>query len=291
MTQALSYALANRPERGLEILQAAQPIIEGWPADSGKALFYLVLGDLARAARTFDTATAALQQALALDPDLIPALTSLGGVYVDRAQLFPYRTQAVPAGMEACISLANVENSSPDLPTAIADSEEAIRLLQQAVTLADAQASPFAARAHMVLGLAYRSRATLHLLQRDLAGAEMPLQQAETALNQALAAYTPEDDPVYYAWTQVSLGTVTRLRAHLAAVRRDLASDAAARTAANTEQIAWLRATIDHYDACLALRDRTASNVLFQQRVLGCSCEPFALEARQVLSNTQEVEP
>jgi tetratricopeptide (TPR) repeat protein len=291
MTQALSYALANRPERGLEILQAAQPIVENWSSDSGKAIFYLVLGDLARTSREFDTATAALNQALALDPNLIPALTSLGSVYIDRAQLFPYRTQAVPAGMEACISLKNVENASPDLPAAIADSEEAIRLLQQAITLADAQASPFAARAQMALGLAYRSRAALHLYQGDLAGAEAPLQQAATTLNQALAAYTPEDDPVYYAWTQVSLGTVARLAAHLAALRRDQMPDAAARTAANDEQIAWLRAAIDHYDACLALRDRTAGNVLFQQRVLGCSCEPFDLEARRVLSDTLEVNP
>ena len=291
MTQALSYALANRPERGLEILQAAEPAVANWPADSGKVIFYLVLGELARVSRDFATATMVLQQALALDPNLIPALTSLGSVYVDRAQLFPYRTQAVPASMEACISLANVENSSPDLPAAIADSEEAIRILQQAATLADAQASPLAARARMALGLAYRSRAALYLLQGDLDGAVAPLQKAEAALNQALAAYTLEDAPIYYAWTQVSLGTMTRLRAHLAAVRRDQAADAAERTAASAEQITWLRATIDHYDACLALRDRTAGNVLFQQRVLGCSCEPFALEARQVLSDTLEVEP
>jgi hypothetical protein len=143
----------------------------------------------------------------------------------------------------------------------------------------------------MALGLAYRSRAALHLYQGDLAGAEAPLQQAATTLNQALAAYKPEDDPVYYAWTQVSLGTVARLAAHLAALRRDQMPDAAARTAANDEQIAWLRAAIDHYDACLALRDRTAGNVLFQQRVLGCSCEPFDLEARRVLSDTLEVNP
>ncbi len=291
MTQALSYALANRPERGLAILQAAEPAVAAWPADSGKAIFYLVLGELARVSRAFDAATTALNQALALDPDLIPALTSLGSVYIDRAQLFPYRTQPVPAGMEQCISLANVENSSPDLPTAIADSEEAIRLLQQAVTLADAQASPLAARARMALGLAFRSRATLHLLQGDPAGAEAPLQEAEVVLEQALAAYSPKDDPVYYAWTQVSLGTVTRLRAHLAAMRRDQATDVVARTAAQDEQIAWLRATIEHYDACLALRERTAGNVLFQQRVLGCSCAPFALEARQVLSDTLEVTP
>lgn len=291
MTQALSYALADRPERGLEILQAAQPLVTSWPADSGKAIFYLVLGDLARVAREFDTATAALNQALALDPELIPALTSLGSVYVDRAQLYTYRTQSVPAGMEACISTANIEHSSPDLATAIADSEAAIRLLKQAVALADAKAPSFAARARMALGLAHRSRATLYLHQGNPSGAEAPLQQAEAALNQALAAYTPEDDPVYYAWTQVSLGTVTRLRAHLAALRRDQATDAAARAAATEEQIVWLRATIDHYDACLALRERTAGNVLFQQRVLGCSCEPFALEARQVLSDTQEVTP
>ena len=31
-----------------------------------------------------------------------------------------------------------------------------------------------------------------------------------------------------------------------------------------------------------ALQERTAGNVLFQQRVLECSCRPFALEARQV---------
>lgn len=291
MTQALSYALANRPERGLEILQAAEPAVANWPADSGKAIFYLVLGELARVSRNFTAATTALQTALALDPKLIPALTSLGSVYIDRAQLFPYRTQSAPAGMEACISLENVENSSPDLAAAIADSEEAIRLLQQAVALADDQAASLAARARMALGLAYRSRAALHLLQGDLQGAAAPLQQAETALNQALAAYTPEAEPVYYAWTQVSLGTVTRLRAHLAAIHRDQATDAATRAAALAEQITWLRATIDHYNACLALRDRTAGNVLFQQRVLGCSCAPFALEAQQVLSDTLEVTP
>lgn len=291
MTQALSYALANRPERGLELLQAAQPIVESWSSDSGKVIFYLVLGDLARVSREFDTATAALNQALTLDPNLIPALTSLGSVYVDQVQLFIYRVQEIPDGNDGCISLENVENSSPDLPAAIADNEEALRLLQQAVTLADAQSSPFAARTRMSLGLAYRNRAVLHLLQSDPASAEAPLQQAEATLNEALTAYTPEDDPVYYAWTQVSLGTVTRLRAHLAAVRRDQATDATARTAANDEQVAWLRATIDHYDACLVLRERTAGNVLFQQRVLGCSCEPFALEARQVLSDTLEVNP
>lgn len=291
MTQALSYALANRPERGLEILRAAEPTLANWPPDSGKAIFYLVLGELARVTRDFATATTALQQALTLDPDLIPALTSLGSVYVDRAQLFPYRTQSVPAGMEACISLANVENSSPDLAAAIADSEEAIRLLQQAVARAHDQAAPLAARAYMALGLAYRSRAALYLLQDDLSGAEAPLQQAESMLNQALAAYTPKDEPVYYAWTQVSLGTVTRLRAHLAAIRRDQATDATTRAAAKEEQIAWLRTTIDHYDACLALRQRTAGNVLFQQRVLDCSCAPFALEAQQVLSDTLEVTP
>lgn len=291
MTQALSYALANRPERGLEILQAAEPTVANWPADSGKAIFYLVLGELARVSRHFATATTALQEALALDADLIPALTSLGSVYIDRAQLFPYRTQSVPAGMEGCISLANVENSSPDLPAAIADSEEAIRLLQQAVALADEETASLAARAHMALGLAYRSRATLHLLQGDLPGAAARLEEAETALKQALAAYTPEAEPVYYAWTQVSLGTVTRLRAHLAAIRRDQATDVATRAAANAEQVAWLRATLDHYNACLALRQRTAGNVLFQQRVLGCSCAPFALEAQQVLSDTLEVTP
>ena len=37
-------------------------------------------------------------------------------------------------------------------------------------------------------------------------------------------------------------------------------------------QVGWLESAIEHYDACLALGDRTAGNVLFQQRVLACSC-------------------
>ena len=197
----------------------------------------------------------------------------------------------MPSNLAACISLDNVENSSPDMPSAIADSEEAIRLLEQAVTLAAAQASPFAPRVQMSLGLAYRARAGLHLMLNELAAAEASLDQAKSALDQALAVFTPEDDPVYYAWSQVSLGTVARLRAHIAALHREQANDAAVRATANAEQIGWLQSTIAHYDACLALEARTAGNVLFQQRVLECSCRPFALEARQVLSSTLEVKP
>jgi tetratricopeptide (TPR) repeat protein len=291
MTQAMSYGLADLPERGLAILQAAEPVVATWNSDEGKALFYLVLGDLARGAREYDTAIAALDASLAENDRWVPALLTLGGVYLDRAQLFPYRTQPVPSNLAACISLDNVENSSPDMPSAIADSEEAIRLLEQAVTLAAAQSSPFAPRVQMSLGLAYRARAGLHLMLNELDAAEAALDQAGSALDQALAAFTPEDDPVYYAWTQVSLGTVARLRAHIATIRGSQAADDGARTAAVTEQIEWLKSTIAHYDACLALEARTAGNVLFQQRVLECSCRPFALEARQVLSSTLEVKP
>ena len=291
MTQALSYALANLPEKGLAILQQAEPTADGWGPGEGKELFHLVLGELAQKSREFDIAIAALEEALAIDPAYIPALIVLGGTYYDRAQLFPYRTQDVPAGLEECISLANIENSAADLDAAIADTEIAIRHLARAAELADAQGSPFASRAHMVLGLAYRARATWQTLQNDLDGAGATLDAAQAELDTALAGFSPEDDPVYYAWAQVGLGTVDRLRAHVAAIRRDRTQEASARAEAEQAQVGWLESAIGHYDACLALDERTAGNVLFQQRVLACSCRPFALEARQVLSSTLEVNP
>ena len=291
MTQALSYALANLPEKGLAILQQAEPTADGWGPGEGKELFHLVLGEVAQKSREFDIAIAALEEALAIEPEYIPALIVLGGAYFDRGQLFPYRTQAVPAGLENCISLENIENSAKDLDAAIADTETAIGHLTRAVELADAQESPFAPRAHMVLGLAYRARATWQTLQNDLDGADATLADAQAELDRALAAFTPETDPVYYAWTQVGLGTVDRLRAHVAAIRRDRAEETAARAEAQQAQVGWLESALGHYDACIALSDRTAGNVLFQQRVLACSCRPFALEARQVLSSTLEVNP
>jgi tetratricopeptide (TPR) repeat protein len=289
MTQAMSYGLANLPERGLAILREVEPAVERWDADAGKDLFYLVLGDLAQKSREFDIAIDALNKALEIKPNFAPALLVLGGVYFDRAQLFPYRTQRVPDSLAACFSTANIENASPTLEAAIADNEEAIRLLQRAVSVAETQHSQFAPRAHLSLGLAYRGRAALWLQQGNLSEAEVALGAAEDELTHALTAFTPADDPVYHAWAQVAMGTAARLRAHIAAIRRDQATDA--RAAANAKVIDWLNTTIEHYDACLALRERTAGNVLFQQRVLACSCEPFALEARQVLSSTLEVNP
>jgi tetratricopeptide (TPR) repeat protein len=291
MTQAMSYGLANLPERGLAILQRVQPTVDDWDADEGKELFYLVLGDLAQKSREFDVAIDALNRALEVKPDFAPALLVLGGVYFDRAQLFPYRTQSVPASLAACFSTANIDNASPTLEAAVTDNEEAIRLLQHALNIAETQHSQFAPRAHLSLGLAHRGQAALWLQQGNLEEAAAALEQAEDELDLALTAFTPADDPVYHAWAQVAMGTVARLHAHIAAIRRDEATDAEVRTAANATAIDWLNTTIEHYDACLALRERTAGNVLFQQRVLACSCEPFALEARQVLSSTVEVNP
>jgi|GEM_PF-862012 len=291
MTQGLSYGLANLPERGLAILQQVEPTVDLWPSSEGKELFYLVLGDLAQKSRRFDVAIAALDKALALRPDFVPALLTLAGVYFDRAQLFPYRNQPVPADMEACISLANIENASPTLEAALEDNKRALELTQRAVALAQTQPGQLADRSLLLLGLVHRGEAALHFLQGDIAQANLALDRAEVVLQEALAKLNATDDPVYYAWAQVAMGTVARLRAHSAALRQSQAADAAARAAANAEAMQWLNVAIEHYDACLALRERTAGNVLFQRRVLGCSCEPFAQEARQTLSSLQGGEP
>ncbi len=291
MTQGLSYGLANLPERGLAILQQVEPTVDAWPRSEGKELFYLVLGDLAQKSRQFDVAIEAIDKALALRPDFIPALLTLAGVYFDRAQLFPYRNQPVSAELQNCISLANIENASPTLAAAIEDNQKALALAQRAAALAQAQPEQFADRSLLLLGLVHRGDAALHFLQGDVAQADRALDQAEAALQEALTRLNAADDPVYYAWAQVAMGTVARLRAHSAAIRQSQANDVETRTAATAEEMRWLNAAVEHYDACLALRERTAGNALFQQRVLGCSCEPFAQEARQTLSSLQGGEP
>jgi hypothetical protein len=159
------------------------------------------------------------------------------------------------------------------------------------VALAQTQPGQLADRSLLLLGLVHRGEAVLHFLQGDIAQANLALDRAEAALQEALAKLNATDDPVYYAWVQVAMGTVARLRAHSAALRQSQAADAAARAAANAEAMQWLNVAIEHYDACLALRERTAGNVLFQRRVLGCSCEPFAQEARQTLGSLQGGEP
>jgi hypothetical protein len=146
----------------------------------------------------------------------------------------------------------------------------------------------------MILGLAYRQEGLWQFNRSDFAAAETALTQADAELQQALAGFPREDQPVYYAWTQVDMGTVARLRAHISLQQAQEAT-----TAQEHAQVGSLRANavdqlqqaIGHYQACIDLRKQTAGNLIFQKRVLECSCVPFQAEARQVLSDTLEVTP
>jgi len=290
ITQGLAELLANQPERAVAILQAAERELQAdWPATDGKELLYTFLGNAAAVARDYPTAINALDEALRLKADYVPALIALGGVYLDRAQLFQYRSYEPPPEQASCVSRKNVEASDPTQEAAMVGTQQAITLLERAVALAPTSFwPPLADRARLNLGLAYRQLGIWHFNQGDLTAAEAALTQADVTLQAALAAFPPAEQSVYYAWTQVSLGTVARMRAHLSLQQAQNATGTPAAQKLRTTAVHWLEAAIDHYQQCIDLKAAVAGNPVFQKRVLACSCIPFQVEARQVLSTTLE---
>ncbi|MEZ4735337.1 MAG: hypothetical protein R3E79_50235 [Caldilineaceae bacterium] len=290
ITQGLAELLANQPERAVTILQTAERDLQAdWPATDGKELLYYFLGNAAAVARDYPTAINALDEALRLKADYVPALIALGGVYLDRAQLFQYRSYEPPPEQASCVSRKNVEASDPTQAAAMAGTQRAITLLERAVALAPTSFwPPLADRARLNLGLAYRQLGVWHFNGGDLAAAEAALTQADGTLQAALAAFPSAEQPVYYAWTQVSLGTVARMRAHLTLQQAQNATGTPTAQKLRTTAVYWLEAAIDHYQQCIDLKAAVAGNPVFQKRVLACSCIPFQVEARQALSTTLE---
>ncbi|MCE7987815.1 MAG: hypothetical protein DYG89_42160 [Caldilinea sp. CFX5] len=290
ITQGLAELLANQPERAVAILQAtAEDLQDDWPATDGKEILYYFLGSAAAVARDYPTAIGALDEALRLKADYVPALIALGGVYFDRAQLFQYRSYEPPPEQASCVSRKNVEASDPTQESAMAGTQQAIALLERAVTLAPTSFwPPLADRARLNLGFAYRQLGLWHFNQGNLTSAEADLTQADEILQAALTGFPPEEQPVYYAWTQVGLGTVDRLRAHLALQQAQNETAPDQQKVRRTSAVRWLETAIAHYQQCIDLKEQVAGNPVFQKRVLTCSCIPFQEEAQQVLSTTLE---
>jgi tetratricopeptide (TPR) repeat protein len=249
-----------------------------WQDEDGKEVLYTFMGHAALLAREYTTAIGYLEHALRLsNHQYIPALLLLAGVYIDRAQLMPYRTQPVPSAQVDCISMHNIQNAAPDVDAAQADTHRAISYLEQATALAPPheQWQSLHFRVERELGNAYRLLGYWQLLKGDVNTGVDSLGAAENHLQTALAGFPVATQPVYRAWTEVGLGTVDHL--HASAVERQTDRQSA---------LPLYEQALGHYQACIDLRVQTQGNLVFQKKVLACACEPYRDLVQQIISET-----
>lgn len=294
ITQALVYQLANNPEQALTVLDEAERQLARWPESQGKELLYLFRGQAGFLAREYETADKALDEAIRIHQQYagrpyVNALLLKGAVYMDRAQLFYVRGRTLSPEEAKCTTTTNIENASKDLAEATEHLRISIDYLEQAVELAPESDTPaLENQARMNLGLAYRLLGQSLITAGQYAEAERALEQAVTQFDLALQHFSPEKQPQYVGWTRVGLGVTRRLQAAIRAVEEVNALNAGDTGAAEQkhgEAINFLQQAIESYDICLAQREATRGNPVFQQRILTCACEPYAREARTTLES------
>lgn len=292
LTQAFAYQVINQPDTALQILLNAEQNLTTWKPQDGKEVLYFFISAAALYARQYDVALKYANQALDLDKTYIPALLVRAGIYFDRAQLYALRGRTIPPNLQVCYTNVNIENSDRSLDDAIASTLKALDDLNFAARLAPTSEWPdLQYRVQLQLGQVYRLLGQWRDYQAVLtpvdataqraayfAQALKTLDQSEQALNTALVGFPPATQPVYHAWAQMALGQVNQFR-----------GDVATRTQSPTTAVPWFKAARDHYDACIALRDQTQGNILFQDRVLNCGCIPSRVDVQAVISQTLEV--
>ena len=296
MTQGLAYQLIDLPEEALQVLEQAEQKLTAWPEDQGKEVLYLFLGQAALLARDFDKAIAYAEKADTVGQGYPPAQMLKGMALYDRAQLFPYRERPIPPEQlaAACITVRGVEHADGDLDAAIASTDAAIVALEKALAQTPStERSTLRHRIEQMLGNAYRLRGQWRFNEHDLAAemgeaaiaaamyaqAQVEFDQAEQYFRAALAGFPAETQPVYHAWTLVGLGTLDQLRGFLA-LRQE--GQAAA--------LPWLEESVSSYQACVDLRDDVQGNLVFLNKVLGCSCVYYRDVVQGIISDTVQVQ-
>lgn len=294
ITQALVYQLADNPQRALEVLDEAELQLVSWPESQGKELLYLFRGQSAFLARQYGVALAALDEAQRIHQryagkEYVNALIVRGAVLMDQAQLFYARGRTLSPEEAACTSLDHIENSSPTAEDALANIRASIEVLEEAVALApDSDTPSLENHALMNLGLAYRLLGQALLFRGEYTDADAALENAAVQFDEALARFSPEEQPQYVGWTQVGMGVTRRLQAAIRAVEEVNAlnaGDAATAGAKKAEAIGFLQQAIAAYDVCLAQREATQGNPVFQRRILACACEPYSRDAHSALES------
>ena len=281
MTQALSRALANLPE-GLAILQQAGPR----PTAGGRARETLSPG-AGRAMQSHGVRHRHRRPGRGARHRrrYIPALIVLGGT-TTIAPLFPIARRMCRSGWRVHFA-GEHRTPDPDLGGDCRHRDRVIRHLARAAELAGAGIALCVARSHGAgAGLPGAGRGRRCRTTSTAPAPRWTPRRPNSTM--ALAGFSPEDDPVYYAWAQVGWARWTAY-AHVAAIRRDRTGKPSARRGEQA-QVGWLESAIGRL-RCMP----GAGQAHGRQRARSTACwrvvAALALEARQVLSSTLEVNP
>lgn len=289
MSQALAELLIDDPETALEIMRRAErEVAPLWDDEDGEEVLYLFLGTAAFYAGSFDEATRALEEALERNPGYLPALDMLGSVHIQRSALFQFRDNPPSPEQAACYSPEAIAASAPDKESAVADSHEAVALLERALEMAETwRWPPYIYRVRMDLGYAYQMRARWEL-ESDTDAAERSFQAADAQFEAALEGFPAESQAIFHARTQIGLAIVDHLRAVMSQRLQGQATQAGSESEAErlqSQSVEQITDALGHYQACIDVGQspQAAGSPFYVERILGCTCLPNQENAEQML--------
>ncbi len=288
LTLGLTQGLANNHEQALATFQRAEVELTEWKDEDGKAVLYYFMGRSALLARRHDVAITALEDALALNPDYVNALITLGAVYIDKAQLFFVRDRELPPEIADCIPASGYEHSSPTLEDAITDIETGLAYLGQAVLQApETLTSPLKQMAQMTRAIGRNLRGQAAIFAGDMATAQQSVSAAQEDFDAVVEPFEKAEQPRYVAWTHLGNGAAHLLEGHLnvsAAVNAENAGDTEVAATERAAAVEALEQAGAHFEACIAAEgDKIVADQLFQKFILACGCEPYREQAQATL--------
>ena len=288
ITVALVYDKVGEQENALKVLLDAEKTLTDWPEEEGKEVLYYFIGRQAYWLRDYNMALDYLLHALELNDTYVSALQSLGVTLYDRAALFAANNPQGQAALEGCVSQAEFDNAAATAQEAATDLAQSISFQQEALALAQTDASPSpraAGLSQLALGLAYTLQGQTALQAGDAPGALPWLSQADEQLTGAWAAFAGDEVPQFQGWTNAARGANELVRAQqlYATVRTP---DGSINDPAAVQEIdEHLQQSIAEFSACVDAGALVADPV-FQREVVDCGCAVYldlAQSARTML--------
>ncbi|MCO5198097.1 MAG: effector-associated domain EAD1-containing protein [Anaerolineae bacterium] len=277
LTTGLAQDAVGREEAALALFEEAAEQLPFLEPGNGREVLDYFIGREAFLLRDHDRALAALDRALDADPAYPNALLTKGSVFYDRAQLFFLRDSDIPAGLEQCVDLEQIDNGAPTLAAALDDIGQADQLFNDAIeAAANSVYPPLADTALLMRGVNNRLRAQALLFENNVQAAQLDLNSAETDITAALSAFAGSNHIQFQGIALAALGATYETMAYIDTVTGQTESD-------RTEL------ALAQYDACIALGDDPAATTFLKGKIIDCACVPYreSLLARTDLSGGQ----
>ena len=231
-------------QKALEVFRQAETYaiaLQG--QQEGAEILYFLLGQAALFADDDNTAQAALEKALAINPGFVRAQVVLGSVYLRRAQRLTGQDR---------------------LETT--DWEQAVREYEKAIAMAPASKDPVwgLGAAPLALGMAYKIEGDAYLGGKLYDQADQNYDVALTKTQAALAPLLAADTHRLLGQAYSTLGSVYWQKAEIQ------------RQQGNPQEMRALLASAGQaYDRCIAQGDEARFDTILTERVIGNGCRPL----------------